>query len=190
VDHCLRAPAPGCHLTRPTATIHPPIRRLGSATSKFESRKELWEKQKEEGIESEEDVEAALAEEITSLDRDIEDLDVDWDESRVTPNGLAADDETREKAIAAIGSVAEVVDEMDVGETEDEEAGHPQEGRRGEEGGHPLLHHRLRRHPVEDRRRALWGRQQVPRDLRGHPPDAEGPRPVYPGRVLRIPAQD
>ncbi|MEX2419915.1 MAG: LysM peptidoglycan-binding domain-containing protein [Acidimicrobiia bacterium] len=82
--------------------------------------KEIGEAFKQGGIDSPEAMEAALVEKIEELKFDVDDLDIEWDEGVATVQGMAADQDTREKIIVAIGNttgVLKVKDELVIGLT-------------------------------------------------------------------------
>jgi nucleoid-associated protein YgaU len=82
--------------------------------------KELGEAFKDADINSPEDMEKALVAKVKDLDLDVDDLDIDWEKGVATVQGMAADQDTREKVLVAIGNtkgVLKVKDEMIVGLT-------------------------------------------------------------------------
>jgi nucleoid-associated protein YgaU len=82
--------------------------------------KEIGEAFKEGGIDSPEAMEAALVDKIVALKFDVDELDIEWYEGVATVQGMAADQDTREKVIVAIGNtkgVLKVKDEMIIGLT-------------------------------------------------------------------------
>lgn len=85
--------------------------------------KELGEAFKDADIDSAEDMEAALVKKVTDFKLDVDDLDIEWDKGVATVQGMAADQDTREKVLLAIGNtkgVLKVKDEMVVGLTKAE----------------------------------------------------------------------
>ena len=85
--------------------------------------KEIGEAFKDANIDSPEDMEAALVKKVTDFKLDVDDLDIEWDKGVATVQGMAADQDTREKVILAIGNtkgVIKVKDEMIVGLTKAE----------------------------------------------------------------------
>lgn len=87
--------------------------------------KELGKELKAAGIESDEDMEAAIVAEVEELDLDVDDFDVEYDDGTATLFGVTADQDTLEKTLVAVGNlkgVLKVVDELELGETESERA--------------------------------------------------------------------
>jgi nucleoid-associated protein YgaU len=85
----------------------------------------LGDKLGEAVLESERDVAAALVERVKGLELDIDDLVISYSAGKATIGGTAADDDTREKAILAVGNtegIGEVEDELVVGTTAEERA--------------------------------------------------------------------
>jgi nucleoid-associated protein YgaU len=67
--------------------------------------------------------EQALIQKIKDLGLDVDDLDIEWDGGTATVQGMAADQETLEKTLLAVGNtkgVIKVTDEMVVGLTDAE----------------------------------------------------------------------
>lgn len=82
--------------------------------------KELGEALKDADIDSPEDMEAALVAKVKDLGLDVDDLDIDWEKGIATIQGMAADQDTREKVLVAVGNtkgVLKVKDEMIIGLT-------------------------------------------------------------------------
>ena len=87
--------------------------------------KDLGKKLVAEDEANDERMEEAIEAEIADLGLDVEGFEVEYDDGAATVFGLAADQDTLEKALVAVGNVAgvaRVTDEMEVGETEAERA--------------------------------------------------------------------
>ena len=83
--------------------------------------KDVGEALKEAG--GPEGMEKALVDKVKELGLDVDDLDIEWNEGTATVQGMAADQETLEKTLLAVGNtkgVVKVKDELVVGLTEAE----------------------------------------------------------------------
>lgn len=90
----------------------------------LEFLKEMGEALKGAGIDSPDEMEAALVAKIKDLGLDVDDLDIEYHKGEVTVQGMAADQETREKVVVALGNtkgVLKVKDELAVGFTKAEQ---------------------------------------------------------------------
>ena len=117
---------------------------------------------------------AALKDELKELGLDSDDLDISVEGDKVKVRGKAADQETREKVILAVGNVegvAEVEDEVEGGEAEP------------------------RFHTVEKgdtlwaiAEKTLGNGAKYTEIFEANKPMLSHPDKIYPGQVLRIPA--
>lgn len=72
------------------------------------------------GINNPEEMEQALMDRVKELKLDVDDLDIDYDKGTATVMGIAANEDTREKVLVAVGNtkgVQKVKDSMAVGMT-------------------------------------------------------------------------
>jgi nucleoid-associated protein YgaU len=183
----------------------------------FKFIKDLGEKLGEAGITSEHDVAASLVKRVKELELDIDDLTITYEGGTATVSGTAADDDTREKAILAVGNtegVGEVDDKLVVGTTDEEKA--EAEQRRAD----AIKRAKKMRKQLDKRRKkaakvaqeaqeaakslfytvesgdTLWkiadehygDGSKYPTIFEANTPMLKNPDLIYPGQVLRIPA--
>ena len=137
------------------------------ATAKAERMERLEESKKARGLETY----------VKALGLEIEDLDIRYDDGKATVSGKAADQETRERVILAIGNtedVGQVEDEIEVPENAADES---------------ELHVVVKGDTLSAIAKTYYGdAMKYPQIFEANRPMLTDPDKIYVGQVLRIPA--